>query len=102
LVATVTRNVLAQNEGDLSTELVKSNTLVEAQEEFRFDEPTRTVVLSVASTIITERLFPEVAYGLATDPAPVSWEPEALANARPDSLVALSVTVDGAAHAATA
>ncbi|WP_138733098.1 hypothetical protein [Modestobacter excelsi] len=98
MVATVTANVFAQNEETLSTQLVKSNSLVEAQEEFRFDEPTRTVVLSVASTISTERLLPEVAYGLATDLAPVFWGPEALANARPESLVALSVTVNGAGH----
>jgi hypothetical protein len=98
MVATVTANVFAQNEEVLSRELVKSNSLVEAQEEFRFDQPTRTLVLSVASVISTERLLPEVAYGLATDLAPVSWGPEALASARPESLVALSVTVNGAVH----
>jgi hypothetical protein len=98
LVATLTANVFAENEEVLSTELVKSNTLVEAQEEFRFDVPTRTIVLSVASTISTEALLPEVAYGLATDFAPVFWGPEALASARPESLVSLSVTVNGGEH----
>src|SRR5688500_14892819 len=45
-VATVMARVFAQNEEDLSTQLIKSNSLIEAQEDFRFDQPTRTLIVT--------------------------------------------------------
>lgn len=107
LVAAVTARVFEENADALSAELVKSNSLIEAQEEFRFDKASRTLVLSVTSVFKTGR--PDVAYSLATDLAPIFWGPEATASASPEALVLFSVTVDavtwvcdGAAMAALA
>jgi len=72
---------------------LKSNSLVEAQEDFRFEEPTRTVIVTVTSVFKTGR--PDLAYDLATDFAPVFWGPEALATVQPEALLFFSVTVDG-------
>jgi hypothetical protein len=94
-VATVTASTFAQHAEVLSTELVKSNSLVEAQTEFRFDQPTRTVVLVVTSVFDTGS--PDVPYSLATDFAPVFWGPE-VASVRPESLVLFSVTVDDSSY----
>jgi hypothetical protein len=95
-VATVTAQTFAQNEEVFSTELVKSNSLIEAQTDFRFDEPARTLVLTVTSVFDTGN--PEVAYGLATDFAPVFWGSEVPASIRPESLVNFSVTVDDSSY----
>jgi hypothetical protein len=98
VVAMVTGNVFAQNEEALSTQLIKSSSLVEAQEDFRFDQPSRTLIVTVSSVISTEPSLTTVAYDLATGFAPVFWGPQALASARPESLVFFSVTVNGSQH----
>ena len=77
-------------------QLIESNGLIEAQEDFRFDQPSRTLIVSVASTYATDRYLAELAYELATGFAPVFWGPEALAaGVRLESLVFFAVTVDG-------
>lgn len=91
-VATVTASTFTQNGDVLSTQLVKSNPLIEAQTQFEFDQAARTVVLVVTSVFKTGN--PAVPYGLATDLAPVFWGPQATAAVRPESLVQFSVTVD--------
>lgn len=93
-VATTLADSFAENSETLSTELVKSNGLVEAQTDFRFDEPARTLVLAVTSTFSTDRYLSELAYDLATDFAPVYWGPEVSGVVRPESLPSFSVTVD--------
>ena len=95
-VATVTAETFAENEQALSTQLVKSSSLIEAQTEFRFDEPRRTVVLAVTS--VFDSGSPDVAYGLASGFAPVFWGPEATAAVRPESLVLFAVTVDASSY----
>jgi hypothetical protein len=95
LVAGITASSFEENSEVLSTELVKSNRLVEAQTDFRFDGPTRTLVLAVTSVFDTGR--PDLAYDLAADFAPVYWGPEA-AVVRPESLVTFSVTVDDSTY----
>jgi hypothetical protein len=97
-VATFTANSFAENSEVLSMELVKSNSLVEAQTDFRFDEPGRTLILAVSSTFNSDRHLSELAYDLATDFAPVYWGPEATDVVRPESLVSFSVTVDAASY----
>ncbi|WP_142026815.1 hypothetical protein [Blastococcus colisei] len=95
-VATVTAQTIAESGDALSAQLVKSNMLVEAQTDFRFDQPARTLVLAVTSTYSTDRYVPELAYDLATSFAPVFWGPEVPDSIRPESLVLFSVTVDDA------
>lgn len=93
-VAGVAASVFAENEEALSRLTVKANTLVESQDEFRFDQPHRTLVLSVTSVFRTGK--PTVAYGLATALAPVFWGRQvASAVVRLESLPVLSLTVDG-------
>jgi hypothetical protein len=93
-VATVTAQTFTENEEVFSTELVKSNGLVEAQTDFRFDQPARTLVLAVTSVFSGSDRNPRLAYDLATDFAPVFWGAEVPDTIRPESLVLFSVTVD--------
>ena len=62
----MTAQTIAESGDDLSVQLVKTNSLVEAQTDFRFDQPARTLVLAVTSTYSTDRYVPELAYDLAT------------------------------------
>jgi hypothetical protein len=93
-VATVTARTFTENEEVFSTQLVKSNSLVEAQTDFRFDEPSRTLVLAVTSVFSGSEQQPRLAYNLATDFASVFWGAEVPDSIRPESLVFFSVTVD--------
>lgn len=96
LVTAVVGRVFTDHEEALSDALVKSNPLIEAETEFRFDAPSRTVVLAVTS--VSDTGSPGVAYGLATDFAPVFWQPEGTNVVRPGALPFFSVTVDDSAY----
>ena len=97
-VAMVTAQTIAENGDDLSAQLVKTNSLVEAQTDFRFDQSARTLVLAVTSTYSTDRYVPELAYDLATGFAPVFWGSQVPASIRLESLVLFSVSVDDASY----
>jgi hypothetical protein len=96
IVASVTARSFNDNREAISTELVKSNGLVEAQTDFRFDEPARTIVLAVTSTFSTATYVPEMAYDLTTDFSQLFWGEDVPDSIRPESLPSFSVTVDGA------
>jgi len=95
-VASVTSQTVTENRDALSTQLVKSNGLIEAQTDFRFDETARTLVLAVTSVFNGADYSAGLAYELATDFAPVFWGPE-VDSVSPESLVLFSITVDGQA-----
>ncbi|MCZ2837123.1 hypothetical protein [Modestobacter sp. VKM Ac-2985] len=94
LVRTIFGQVFTNNQEALSNELVKSNSLVEAQTEFRFDPEALSLVLGVTSTYSTDTYVPELAYDLAAGFAPVFWGPEGTDSVRPESLPSFSTTVD--------
>jgi hypothetical protein len=95
-VADVTANVFKENQKTLSSELIKSNSLVEAQEELTFDRTSRTLRVGVASVFRSDSRDNRdmLAYNLATAFAPVFWGPEVARSVRPESTVLLSVAVD--------
>jgi len=98
IVAAITAGTFTENGDALSEGLVKSNSLVEAQTDFRFDQATRTVVLAVTSTYSTDTYVPEMAYDLAANFAPVFWGPEGTGAVRVESLPLFSVTVDESSY----
>lgn len=95
-VANVTAQTFTDSGEALSQQLVKANPLVEAQTDFRFDQPTRTVVVAVTSVFGTGS--PDVPYGLARDFAPVFWGPEGTGAVRVESLPLFSITVDSSTY----
>jgi hypothetical protein len=94
-VAQVTAQTFTANEELFSDQLVKSNTLVEAQTDFRFDTPSRTLVLAVSSTFSGDNYLTDLAYSLTSNFAPVFWGDSVPDTIRPESLPLFSVAVDG-------
>lgn len=96
VVADTTAASVEENRDALSTQLVKSNSLVQAQNDFRFDKPARALVVDVASVFQSDSRENRdaLAYDLATGFAPVFWGPSATDVVRPESTVAFQVVVD--------
>lgn len=94
-MAGVTESILTENRQTLSDELIKESAVVEAQNDFRFDRPSRTVIVDVASVFrVSEEAKTALAYDLATNFAPVFWGRQLTDTVRPESLALFSVTVD--------
>lgn len=96
VVARVLGASVAENRDALGDELVKSNSLVESQDELSFDQASRTLRVSVTSVFMsdTKDNRDTLAYDLATSFAPVYWGEEATGPVRPEATAALAVTVD--------
>lgn len=95
-MASVTASTFATAQETLSDELIKDSGLVQAQNDFRFDEAARTLIVDVASVFRSDSRENRdtLAYGLATEFAPVFWGPQVTDNVRPESTVLFQVKVD--------
>lgn len=96
VVTRITADTFEANRKALSDDIVKASTLVEAQEDFRFDVPSRTLVVAVTSRFASadKEFRDDVAYSLADDFAPVFWGEQVTKSVRPESTALFTIKVD--------